>query len=71
MNVSSLESVHIGLDGLGPLNWLGKRVVLGLVRDNISKIIENKAREIVNTQLLSFSILDQISHIILPSGMQS
>ena len=69
--MSSLESVHIGLHGLGPFNWIGKRVILGMVRDNIRQVVENKAREIVNNQLLSFSIVEQISHIILPGARQA
>ena len=71
LQVSSLESVHIGLHGLGPFNWIGKRVILGMVRDNIRQVVENKAREIVNNQLLSFSIVEQISHIILPGARQA
>ena len=68
--MSSLESVHIGLNGLGPFNWLGKKVILSLVRDNIRQLVEDKARDIVNNQLLSFSIVEQISNKFFPTSMQ-
>ena len=33
--VGNLETVQVGLHGLGPFNWVGKKVVLSLVQQNI------------------------------------
>ena len=33
--VGNLETVQVGLHGLGPFNWVGKKVVLSLVQRNI------------------------------------
>ena len=37
-NVGTMEGVHVGVHGLGPFNWLAKKVVLGVVHQNISQV---------------------------------
>ena len=32
----SLEGVQVRLHGLGPFNWLGKKVVMDLVQQNVT-----------------------------------
>ena len=61
----SPSSLHIGLNGLGPLNWLGKKLVFRLVRDNIRWLVEEKARELIETRLAQFSLVDQLSLLFL------
>jgi len=63
--VGNPGSIHIGLNGLGPLNWLGKKLVLRHIRENIHDVVEEKAKEIITAQLRHFSLVDQISIVLL------
>ena len=63
--MASPGSIHIGLNGLGPLNWLGKKLVFRHVRDNIHRVVEEKAREMIERRLKQFSLLDQVSLLLL------
>ena len=65
LRVTSPASLHIGLNGLGPLNWLGKKLVFRHVRDNIHCVVEEKAREIIERRLSQFSLVDQVSLLFL------
>lgn len=65
ITVGNPGAIHIGLNGLGPFNWLGKKVVLRHVRDNIHDVVEEKAKDIIREQLRKFSIIDQISFLLL------
>ena len=65
LRVTSPATLHIGLNGLGPLNWLGKKLVFRHVRDNIHCVVEEKAREIIEKRLAQFSLVDQVSLLFL------
>jgi len=56
----------VGLHGLGPLNWMGKKAVFNLVQHNIRQVLEMKAKEVMKQQLHDFSLLDNITNNILP-----
>ena len=45
--MQSLEAVTVGLQGLGPLNWVAKKVILGVVQQNIHNILLFNGREII------------------------
>ena len=38
-SVGNMEGVHVGVHGLGPFNWLAKKVVLGVVHQNIQQVV--------------------------------
>lgn len=61
----------VGLHGLGPLNWMGKKAVFNLVQHNIRQVVEMKAKEVMKKQLADFSLLDNITNNILPQGVHA
>lgn len=63
-SVKNLEGLSVGLHGLGPLNWIAKKVLLGMVQQSITNIMEAKGKEIIRSELERVSILDQISFSI-------
>lgn len=75
---------QVGLHGLGPLNWMGKKAVFNLVQHNIRwspktilfleffrQVLEMKAKEVMKQQLHDFSLLDNITNNILPQQQGS
>ena len=40
-----MEGLRVGLVGLGPLNWVGRRVIEGGVQENIAKILAVQGKE--------------------------
>ena len=44
--MQALESVTVELEGLGPLNQVGAKVILGIVQQNITNLLLSTGREI-------------------------
>ena len=44
--MQALENVTVDLEGLGPLNWVAKKVILGIVPQNITNLLLSTGREI-------------------------
>ena len=61
LSLGPLGLVQVYFVGLGPCNWVAKRVIQDLVRQNIRVLIESKAREAIRNQLRSFDILEKIA----------
>ena len=61
LSLGPLGLVQVYFVGLGPCNWVAKRVIQDLVRQNIRVLIESKAREAIRNQLRSFDILEKIT----------
>ena len=46
-SVQCLEGVSVCLHGLGPLNWVGQKMILRTVQHNITNILLFSGREII------------------------
>ena len=55
-----MDTVQLGLHGLGPFNWLGKRILSEKVMDNIRVLIETKSKEIIKDELSNFSLVEHL-----------
>jgi len=60
-SVKQMDGLSVGLHGLGPLNWIGKKVLLGMIEESVSAMMEQKGREIIRGELCRVSIVDQLS----------
>ena len=45
--MQNLDGLYVGLHGLGPLNWVVKRMLLGIIQENITNILLFNGREII------------------------
>jgi len=61
-SLGSLETVQVTLCGLGPINFLVRRLVKDLVVQNIRGLLESQARQVIKNALNNFSMLDHIPH---------
>ena len=59
-SVGVLEEVTVDLKGLGFLNWVVKKVMEGVVTQNISSILMASARELLRKEFSDVSLLDQM-----------
>ena len=60
LSVGVLEEVTVDLKGLGFLNWVVKKVMEGVVTQNISSILMTSARELLRKEFSEVSLLDQM-----------
>lgn len=60
-SVKQMDGLGVGLHGLGPLNWIGKKVLIGVIQESVTNIMEQKGREIISAELGRVSIVDQLS----------
>ena len=58
--MGNLEGVTVDLRGLGVLNWVVKKVILGVVEQNISRMLMTSARELLRKEFSQVSLLDQM-----------
>jgi hypothetical protein len=58
--VGVLEEVTVDLKGLGFLNWVVKKVMEGVVTQNISSILMTSARELLRKEFSDVSLLEQM-----------
>jgi len=68
-SLGNITKPKVGLHGLGPLNWAGKKIVLSLVTHIIRHLLEQRARETLKQQLDQVNMLDQIAGSFLPHGV--
>jgi len=59
-SLGSLETIHLTLCGLGPINFLVRRLVKDHVVHNIRGMFESQAKIIIKTALDNFSIFDHL-----------
>ena len=50
----------VDLKGLGLLNWVVKKVVLGVVEQNISNILMTRGKELLRKEFSEISLIDQM-----------
>ncbi|XP_023342581.1 uncharacterized protein LOC111712245 [Eurytemora carolleeae] len=60
-SVKQMEGLSVGLNGLGPLNWVGKKVLMGMIQESVTNIMEQRGKEIIRAELSRVSIVDQLS----------
>jgi hypothetical protein len=57
-SVGSLEDVAVDLQGLGVLNWLGKKVILVEVEQNITNILMTTVKELLRKEFSKVTLMD-------------
>ena len=56
-----MESVQVSLRGLGPFNYLGRKVIKDLVMQNMRMMLETNSKMAVKEGLKRFSIVDHLA----------
>ena len=56
--VGTMEGVHVGMHGLGPLNWLGKKVVMRVTQQNFTQVLEVLGKDIIMQEFIKLSIVE-------------
>ena len=57
-SVGTLEDVTVDLQGLGVLNWLGKKVILVEVEQNITNILMTTVKELLRKEFTKVTLMD-------------
>ena len=58
--VGDLQDMTVDLQGLGLLNWVVKKVILGVVEQNISTILVTRGKELFRKEISEVSLIDQM-----------
>jgi hypothetical protein len=58
--IESITGVQIKMHGLGPLNWVGRMMVVGRIKKIIRKLLLNKTREEIMKVVGQQSVVDQL-----------
>ena len=58
--VKSITGVETKLQGLGPLNWVGRMMVVGRIKKITRQVLIKKTREEIKNVLCQESIIDQL-----------
>ena len=58
--VESITGVETKLQGLGPLNWVGRMMVVGRIKKITRQVLIKKTREEIKDVLWQESIIDQL-----------
>jgi len=58
--VGDLQDMTVDLQGLGLLNWVVKKVILGVVEQNISTILVTRGKELFRKEISEISLIDQM-----------
>ena len=59
-SVGALEGVTVDLQGLGLLNWVVKKVILGVVQQNISTILMTSGKDLLRKEFSELSLVDEM-----------
>ena len=59
-SIKSISGVQIKVQGLGPLNWVVRMMVVGRIKKMIRKLILKKTREEIVKVISQQSIVDQL-----------
>ena len=59
-SVGNLECTRVDLKGLGVLNWVVKKVMLGVIEQNISNLLMRSVRELIRKEFNQVSLVDQM-----------
>ena len=59
-SVGALEGVTVDLQGLGLLNWVVKKVILGVVQQSISTILMTSGKELLRKEFSEVSLVDEM-----------
>ena len=62
-SLESLEAVQVSLHGLGPFNYLGRKVIKDLVMQNMRVMLETNSKQAVKEGLKQFSIVDHLARV--------
>ena len=58
--VESISGVETKLQGLGPLNWVGRMMLVGRIKKITRQVLIKKTREEIKNVLCQESIIDQL-----------
>ena len=67
--VESISGVETKLQGLGPLNWVGRMMVVGRIKKITRQVLIKKTREEIKNVLCQESIIDQLYIHVLRSSL--
>jgi hypothetical protein len=54
--VEKIDGIHVSIHGLGPLNWIVRKVLRSLLRRHLREFLEREGREIVQQELQNASL---------------
>ena len=49
--VEKIDGIHVSIYGLGPLNWIVRRVLRALLRRHLRDFLEREGRDVVQQEL--------------------
>ena len=49
--VEKIDGIHVSIYGLGPLNWIVRRVLRSLLRRHLREFLEKEGRDVVQQEL--------------------
>jgi hypothetical protein len=56
--VDDIDGICVSMEGLGPLNWLVRRVLRSLLRRHLRQFLEREGKSIIEQELSNMSVND-------------
>ena len=66
--VEKIDGIHVSIYGLGPLNWIVRRVLRALLRRHLRDFLEREGRDVVQQELQNATLATEGDNVftILP-----
>jgi len=57
--VEKIDGIHVSIHGLGPLNWIVRRVLRALLRRHLREYLEREGRDVVQQELQNATVASE------------
>ena len=57
--VEKIDGIHVSIYGLGPLNWIVRRVLRSLLRRHLREYLEREGRDVVQQELQNAALASE------------